>query len=154
MITIRDDILRGGLSDDFAGLVKFMKELSEQISKNKQEIGQGFHKAWLAVKGTLESINALYKFGNSLLGIIGLSLGSIFDGWGMIGAVALPTVIEKFVSLWTIIKEIVRASISINQLFITLPGTLASGIISLGKAVIQATSGDLDGAAKTISTAL
>lgn len=87
-----------------------IREVINQISSGLEEhvniIASSVYKAWMAVKGVLESIEILFNRQTGALGGITMlaiavanTVGMIAKGWTMIAAVVLPTVVEKIGSI-------------------------------------------------------
>lgn len=106
LTTIYTEVLRGGLTPAVDALNKKMNELVDWATKNKDEIAQGLYRGWLEVKGVVESVYLTLKLIKVPIDLInkateplGFGVHSIFEGWSLIGAVALPTVIEKMLQV-------------------------------------------------------
>ena len=151
--SLYDQTIRGGLTPAFNYLVSSMQSFNNLIDENSAKISQVMLRSWLAIKGLVESVGTIFSGWNPILSNMGSLVAKIFEGWGLIFAVALPTVAEKLMNIVHILNAIVNAVMLTGVAFIDFVGTLGTGIVSLGKAAFQALTGDFEGAGKTLGTA-
>lgn len=151
--SLYEEVIRDGMKSAFEGMVSSAQKFNDWIDRHKVQLSQGVHKTWLAVMGVVESVVIIFKgFGPVLSPMLNI-VGNIFKGWGLIAAVALPTVVEKLMNVVKIGGAIVMMVGSISGAFISFIGSLGTGIVSLGKAAFQALTGDFEGAGKTLGSA-
>lgn len=151
--SLYDEVIRDGMRVAFQAMVSGAKQFNEWITQNREVLSTGIHKTLMLIKGVWDSIVIVVKGFAPVLAPIGSLTLKILDGWGFIGAVALPTVIEKFMGLVKIGGHIVMMVGMISGAFISFIGSLGTGIVALGKAAFQALTGDFAGAGKTLGSA-
>lgn len=153
LITIYTEVLRGGMTPAVEELNKKMNELVNWAKKHEDQIISGINKGWLTTKGTIESVTNLLKIMNPVMQEGDSIVGKIIKGWSLIGAVALPVVTEELTGLIKVLNAIMNMVYEIGLGFINFVGTMGTGIVSLGKAVVQAGKGDFAAAGKTLGDA-
>lgn len=149
--TLYDQVLRSGMQVAFQNIVQTAQGFNEWIREHKDQLGQIINKGWLAMRGIVESIGMLLEPFVPMLKGIAYRVNLILDGWGMIAAVALPTVTEKLMGIVKVglyFAEIVRSTAAMFSDFI---GVLGTGLVSLGKAAMQSMVGDFSGAQETLA---
>ena len=152
--TLYDQVLRSGMQVAFQNIVQTAQGFNEWIREHKDQLGQIINKGWMVMRGIIESIGMLLEPFVPMLKGIAYRVNLILDGWGMIAAVALPTVTEKLMGIVKIglyFAEIIRSTIAMFTDFIGMMGT---GLVSLGKAAMQAMVGNFTGAQETLANAM
>lgn len=152
--TMVDQVLRAGMVVAFRDIVQSGIAINDWVKEHRDALGQVINKGWLTMKGIIESIRMILEPFAPILSGIAYGVNLILDGWGMIGAVALPTVVEKLMSMVKVVAyfgEIARGTFAMFTDFI---GVLGTGLVSLGKAAMQAMIGDFSGAQKTLASAM
>lgn len=129
-----------------------MFEFSPDALIVAQGLAEGFHKTWLAVVGTVETVYNFLMIFETPLKLICKFIGMVADGWGMILYVLLPPIFEALNSLSGVIKNIAIAIVSMIAAAINSIIQMGSAISSIFSAGVKALSGDIAGARDTLST--
>ncbi|WP_298434591.1 hypothetical protein [Geobacter sp.] len=150
MSTIANQILRGGFTQAFGAIVGSLQRMGDYLKEHKSDIQGVIRKAWLAVKGTLETVKSLLDTQWVLLKRIAGLVAKIFDDWGMLLYVVLPPLADRFSHLLSLLNAIVNVGYAFGMIMLDSVGAVGEAIAKIGKAAWQALTGDFDEAQKTL----
>lgn len=108
--TIYTVILRDGFLPAYQAINKFLISLNEHLRMHSEILSGNIHKAWVSIKGSIESIYNLLKPFMPLFQDIATILGTILDGFGLMGAVILPIITER-------LNHIIKSVMDIGEAF-------------------------------------
>jgi hypothetical protein len=148
--TAVNKVTREGFKEVFDDVVPLVGTLAAYL-KNGSAASDVIHKIWLALKGAVSSVIDIARgtLWVVLAGIGGLS-AKILDGWGLLLASVLPVLADEFKHLLDLLNAGVNLGYAFGLVMLDAVGAVGSALMSVGKAALQALTGDFDGAGKTL----
>ena len=179
METAVNKVMRDGFSGVFKDVLSLTEKLNKYLKENSAEISEGIGKGWLTVKGLVETVwngltgmsnvlktgvDLLLGWVNTILQIIpgfenaniklgtgkGL-VGSILEGLGFVASVILPAMSEKFLAVNQALMGGVTLAATFGKLMFNAVRAVAESMISVGKGMFAAMTGDWQGMADSFS---
>ncbi|HEY6872910.1 MAG TPA: hypothetical protein VI298_09320 [Geobacteraceae bacterium] len=144
-------IQRSAFAEVFKEVVEYARQFNEWLKQNEGAIVNGVHKSWLAFKGAVETVVSIMQgpLWVILSGIGGLAV-KILDGWGLIVSSVLPVAADEFKHLLDFMNAIVNLAYSFGLVMLDAVGAVGEALFSVGKAALQALTGDFKGAGETL----
>lgn len=181
LTTIYTEVLRGGFTPAVDSIITAFKSFNEWVEKHKEVLSDILNKGWLAVSGVVESLvktagillGSINKIPSVLAGVFDATLpidsqfkkfneqmssfsgmtGLVAKGWGLIGAVVLPEIVDKLSGALSLANAFVNMIYEGVAAIINSVGTLQTAIANVGKSTGQLLKGDAAGAGKTLAEA-
>ena len=148
--TAVNKITREGFAEVFQDVVPLVSQLATWL-KGSSAASDIIHKAWLAGKGVVSAVVDILRgpMWVVLAGVGGL-VSKILDGWGLLLSSVLPVLADEFKHLINLLNAMVNMGMGFGLIMLDAVGAIGSAIISVGKAALQALTGDFEGAGKTL----
>jgi hypothetical protein len=137
--TIYTMMMNAGFRDGYNFINEQLKAGQEWLKKNEEMISNGIHRAWLGVKGVVETVGVILnsKVGAEMEKGVKL-IGMAFSGWNMIAAIVLPTVAEKIFAIGNIIMSFPSMAMSFGRIMLDSIGMVAEKMPVVGKIIWNA----------------
>lgn len=148
--TLWNGVLREGFAKPFEEAVKYMKELTDNATSQKSIVIDGLMKAWVAMKGVIESLVTIYNELKLAFSTLGDATAMILKGWSWLLSAVLPELVKAFFSVWKMLVDILFVGGSLGSAMLSGLGAVAQAISQIGVAVWKAVTGDFEGAKKAL----
>ena len=148
--TAVNKVVREGFQDAFEEVVPLASQLATWL-KGSSVASDIIHKVWLAGRGGISAVVDILRgpMWVVLAGVGGL-VGKILDGWGLLLSSVLPVLADEFKHLINLLNAMVNMGMAFGLVMLDAVGAVGSAIVSVGKAALQALTGDFEGAGETL----
>ncbi len=148
--TVVTQIIRGGMEQVYANIMFYVAGIRDYLMSHRDILAGAFQKALLTISGLFETIWTLVTpLGPTLKYVLGF-INLIANGLGILAYVILPVVAKVIVGIWNSLDHIVSLAWTFGLTMLDGIGAAAEAVGSLGKAIFQAITGNLDDAKKTL----
>lgn len=157
-----DKLSFGEIFKPFLGAVvkdvtQTLKDIHSWFKDNPQVVkdwaialGDGMRRAALAIRGVYSSIGNVFDTMKTPLMAVasfgGQLVGTLLNGFGILGAVVLPVITDRFNHLIKLLNAIVNLGMAFGTVMLDTVGAMGSALGSVVKAAFQAITGDFSGA--------
>ena len=145
-------IQRIGFAGLYESAVAFGAQAVTWLKAQAEVIGGGIARAWLSVKGIMETISLLFNSQDSSLRMITAAIKTVLGlvneilyGWAFLLSTVLPTVAEKFNAIINIMSAVVHMGYAFGAAMIDSIVAVAKAFASFGMGMTKALTGDFAG---------